>query len=414
MINIEELAKRAINQLKLDFKLPSHGFLTGGSIANLIWEFVSGNKAVINDIDIFILEGDKRLNKENRLYEFEKKESIYYDDSYGGINYRNKVNEYYEISKSLSIGKINEIYYVSNTNDPKIIIDSFDLNCVQIGYLIEEDKFYWTKDFEKFIRKGELKVVNLLTPAHTLLRLVKKSEELNANYNNFEINLLKHVINYHLNGIIRTRFKSRYKEMWDKYSDKLENDFILIKDKGLEDHLLNKYNESSEIWTLSTIKYKTDGSFDIFTNSKKSVFNDDNLDKIYTCTEFLFYMRNVYGNNKLSKMIWNDLRYLFIENYLDIIPDKKDFELLARLVRWAPKSINTLRGLKISEQIKRVKFILEEFKHDPIIGISILEKHKEINTDIELDESTKLILELTVRKDIINDTNGKVSKILES
>jgi hypothetical protein len=141
------------------------------------------------------------------------------------------------------------------------------------------------------------------------------------------------------------------------------------------------------------------------------IFNDDNLNNIYTTSEFLFYMRNVYGNNNLTK-IWKELKYLFIEDYLDIIPDKKDFDLLARLVKWAPKSINTLRGLKISEQIKRVKFILEEFKHDPIIGISILEKHKDINLENKLDDSMKLILELTVRKDIINDTNGKVSKIL--
>lgn len=410
MINIEELARKAINKLKLDFDIPNRGFLAGGAIANLIWEYVSGNKAIINDVDIFILDGDKRLDKGNRLYEFEKKEAFYYDDSYGGINWRNKVNEYYEISESKTNEKINEISYVSNTGDPNIIIESFDLNCVQIGYLIEKDQFYWTKDFEKFLKSGELKIVNLITPAHTALRLVKKSKELNAKFNQFEIDLIKHVIKHSLNGVVRTRFKSRYKEMWDNYSYLLDKDFELMKDKGLENYISNKYNENSEIWTLKVISVSNNIE-ELLSIEKNGIFNDDNLNNIHTTSEFLFYMRNVYGNNNLSK-IWKDLKYLFIEDYLDIIPDKKDFELLARLVKWAPKSINTLRGLKISEQIKKVKWILEEFKDDPIVGISILENHK-IDDNLELDDDYKLILELTVRKDIINDTNGKVSKILE-
>jgi hypothetical protein len=123
-------------------------------------------------------------------------------------------------------------------------------------------------------------------------------------------------------------------------------------------------------------------------------------------------MRNIYNDKNLSK-IWSDLKYLFIEDYLDIIPHEKDFNLLTRLIKWAPKSINTLRGLKISKQINKVNKVLEAFKDDPIIGIAILENHK-IDDNIEFDEDTKLIMELTVRKDIINDTTGKVSKILEN
>lgn len=411
MINIEELGRKVIHQLKSDFDLPNSGFLAGGAIANLIWEFVSGNKAVINDIDIFLFEGERRLNKENRLYEFEKKEAIYYDDSYGGINWRNKVNEYYEISESRTNGKINEISYVSNTSDPNLIIESFDLNCVQIGYSIEEDKFYWTKNFERFLKSGKLKLVNLITPAHTALRIVKKSKELNAGFDQFEINLLKHTIEYHLSGIVRKRFKSRYKEMWDKYSDDLKDDFKIINDRYIKNYIKSKYNDDSDIWTLKAITgiSEIDSLFD---NSKTGIFRDDNLNNIYNCSEFLFYMRNIYRDENLSK-IWSDLKYLFIEDYLDIIPHEKDFNLLTKLIKWAPKSINTLRGLKISKQIKKVKKILEAFKDDPIIGIAILENHK-IDDNIEFDEDTKLLMELTVRKDIINDTTGKVSKILEN
>ena len=60
MHNIESLARKAINELKL-YNLPKRGFLAGGSLANLVWEFASGNKAVINDIDILIGQNGIKL-----------------------------------------------------------------------------------------------------------------------------------------------------------------------------------------------------------------------------------------------------------------------------------------------------------------------------------------------------------------
>jgi hypothetical protein len=57
-----------------------------------------------------------------------------------------------------------------------------------------------------------------------------------------------------------------------------------------------------------------------------------------------------------------------------------------------------------------IKKFFEKFKDDPIVAISILEKQK-VDKDIELDENTSLLLELSVRKEIINDTRGKVYKI---
>jgi len=57
VMNIEKLANNALQFLKnkeIDF--PKSGIIAGGSLANLIWEQVSGNVAVVNDIDVFIFE----------------------------------------------------------------------------------------------------------------------------------------------------------------------------------------------------------------------------------------------------------------------------------------------------------------------------------------------------------------------
>ena len=72
-----------------------------------------------------------------------------------------------------------------------------------------------------------------------------------------------------------------------------------------------------------------------------------------------------------------------------------------------------MKGLKLSEQINLVKKLLEVYKDDPIVAISVLEKNK-LDKDIDIDEQTKLLLELSVRKEIVNDTKGKVNKILNA
>ena len=84
--------------------------------------------------------------------------------------------------------------------------------------------------------------------------------------------------------------------------------------------------------------------------------------------------------------------------------------MLKRLVE-NTRSINTLNGYTLSEQLNIIKTLFKEFSDDPIIAISLLEKEG-FKLPEEFDESTKLLLELSVRKEIINDTKGKVGKIL--
>ena len=56
-MNIEKLCRNALDFLKSNYpNFPKSGFIAGGSLANLIWEQVSGNIAKINDIDVFIFD----------------------------------------------------------------------------------------------------------------------------------------------------------------------------------------------------------------------------------------------------------------------------------------------------------------------------------------------------------------------
>lgn len=418
-MNIEYLGRKAVDRIKSEWGLPLHGFVAGGSIANIVWEMVSGNKAVVNDVDIFIFEGlENVLDKDKKsLFNYEEKETKYFED-YNGMNFNNYTKDFYSIIETERDGIFNVIKYKSNTSDPSLIIKSFDINATRIGYDIDNDKLYWTSEFEDFLNTGELKITNLMTPSHTSIRIVKKSQELKAKLNEFELKLCQYAVQFRFIDRIKLRFKERYLEMCRQYKDILSKYFNLSRDFETEEYVFSKTGENVELYYLvvKDDRKKDNKESDEFEKTShyydQSIFVDENLNRIFKSTDFIFYMRNIYNKDKSLKDLWSKLYYFFTDvHYIDRELETEDIELLERFSKYAPGSIDNLRGLKISEQIEIIKKFLDKFKEDPIIAISILESVR-VNKDIILDEQTMLLLELSVRKKIINDTRGKVNKIL--
>ena len=415
-MNIEELGRKAIQRIKQEWGLPKRGFVAGGSIANIIWELVSGNKAVINDIDVFVFEKELESVDENTesLFKYEEKDVQYYED-YTGMCFTSYTKDFYTISESVRNDIFNNITYQANTTDPSLILKSFDINATRVGYSIDEDKVYWDKDFEDFLNIGKLKVSNLMTPSHTAIRIVKKSKELNIELDTFELNLIQYALYYKFSDIIKLRFKERYYEMFQQHKDVLMKHFIISRDEYAEEYVLKQFQKQTELYYLKSIESVNDPlsrKFDLFNSRRPSVFSDDkNLGMIFLSDIFLFYMRNIYGDEEKSNL-WSKLDFFFGDpNYFDKEVNIEDIELLERFAKNAPDSIKNLKGYKLSEQVSIIKKFLDKYKEDPIIAISILEKVK-IDKDIELDDETSLLLELSVRKQIVNDTKGKVKKIL--
>lgn len=416
-MNIELLGRNAINKIRNTWGLPKKGFLAGGSICNLIWEEVSGNKAIVNDIDIFvldeILEENFKPDKTIDLYSFAEKEVVWYED-YAGISYVQKNKDFYIIKESTSDGIFNYIKYKSNVSDPGIIIRSFDINCTLMGYSIEEDKFYWTKDFEKFLSSGELKVTNLRTPCHTAIRIIKKQDELNCKLNDFEFNILQYVLSGNNVGSYKIKFQERYLNLFIKYIDKLSEFFYIQKDLDAITYVKQVHNKDVKLWKLlsnNQLLFKINIVTDWISNPVGDIiYKDKNIEKLRPF-ELLFYIRNIYNNKELAD-IWTELHQLYNDvDYVDKDVSVEDIKLLGRLIKNAPGSIQNLKGLKLSEQIDLFKRLLGKYEDDPIIAISILEKYK-LDKNIELDSSTILLLELAVRKEIITDVQNKVGKIL--
>jgi hypothetical protein len=420
-MEIEILARKALDILKSKWGLPKKGFLAGGSLANTIWELHSGNTAVVNDIDIFIFEGkidnQEEISREVSLFRFKEEDIRYYED-YTGMCWNSYTKDFYTITSSEKKGIFNEIGYKASTDEQGIILNSFDINATRVGYSIEEDKFYITKDFEKFLKTGELKICNIQTPSHTAIRIAKKSKELNAKLNEMEFKLISYCLSRCFSDVNKFRFKERYFEMFSQNKDILDKYFKIERDKEIEEFLKLHKNVETELYGLTTtdhflvVKECESKDYDILSLLEtNNIFNDENLRNLHTSKDFLFYMRNVFGTE--MEKIWEKVYYFYTDcGYVDMEVSKEDLDLLRRLGNYAPKSIEGLKGMKMSQQLSLVKKLLDIYKEDPIIAISILEKgNSSLYVDLD-DECNQLLLELSVRKEIVNDTKNKVVNIL--
>jgi hypothetical protein len=397
---MDKLIQSAITQLQSKYNLPSEGFLAGGAIANTIFNMVTGKMAPVNDIDIYRIIDVKEKhtfeelkNKQN----FQKMELEIYED-YRGMYRGYKNGDYYIIEEVSNQGIINFIDYKTNTRNYQIILDSFDINCCQVGYDLETNKCYYTKEFQEFLQSQELRLVNLTSPSHSAIRLIKKKTELDAKLPQIELDAISYAL-VDINStkfidIRKKRFQDRYKNLYHKYESELTPLFSLE-----EDTMFGKIFTTKLFYLRPKTNRlaKIDGYFGL-------------------STEFLFWIRNIYQNEDLEKK-WYNLNLIFdtevgMSNYFDSDITDDKLELIGKICEYAPNSVRNLRGLTLSKQLKWINTLFDKFQHDPIIAISILEKTKyEEHINLE-DDMTLLLLELSVRKTILDDEKDKVRRIL--
>jgi hypothetical protein len=413
IINIELLANKSLEQIKQNYdNFPKEGFLAGGSLANLIWEYVSGNKAVINDIDIFkfdgtiekdiVYNGSTSTRDGDKLF-YNQSEKKFFQD-YTGFCQTIHSKEFYLISGAHNDGIYNYISYKGTTDNIDLILQSFDLNCTQIGYDIKNDKFYWTESFEEFLQTGELKFTNLNSPHHSAIRILKKRDELSAKLDPEEFKLCVYTIVRNLNGITRRYFTEKYAKIFLKYKSELENWFVLRRDDMIPELIKKKKNVDLKIFTLEPNSYI----------DRESIFPDlSNISGIWRVEDFLIFKRHIEKSQQAT-IVWQKVNYLFSKlgpKYLDEVPNLEDLELLYRVTYNTANIINNIENLTISQQIELIRKLLNKFDSDISVALAILEKNKFDSTEIDLDDDSSLLLELSVRKEIVNN-KYKIEEIL--
>jgi hypothetical protein len=385
-MNIENLARIAINQIRDNWGLPTKGFLAGGSLANLVYNLAHNENAPVNDIDIFILSNESEYSKV--LYSFIEKEKEFLLNEYNQLITKINIKDKYTIVDSKIDGIFNYIYYTSKNIDYSIILKSFDLNCTKIGYIIEEDRFLIEDSFIKFIETKSIKIDNINTPGHTAIRLAKKKEELNAFVDKFEYNLLQHTLYYRLDNTSKFGFKEKYKNIYEKYKNILENYFILNEDYDKNNYVKEKYNIDTNIYFLTPKNLNA--------NSESKIFYDDNLNNIYSVNDFLFYMRNIYGNN-IKKLLWSKIRHIY--NGQDTLNglNLEQIDLLQKFVTYAPGSIKIFKKLNLKQQVDLIDRVLKYFNYDYEMVILYLENYTNTNIE-EIDDFDLTCMDITLRK----------------
>lgn len=216
--------------------IPNDGFLCGGAVANTLMKLKWGGDYPVNDLDIFVeTKNYKSTNTPNRT------DRLSMSTSYFHLNASYNHGNMYRIVSSDRDGMINIVKVFRENRDKSknffYILKGFDLNCTQVGIDLRSGELLYTKEFESFLNDKQLKVVAPYTPSHTAVRLFKKIDELGCYCDvDGQMKLLSQPFNNHsmirysrsYTGIFAMFFGIKYKEMYDKYSDKLKPYFKMV------------------------------------------------------------------------------------------------------------------------------------------------------------------------------------------
>jgi hypothetical protein len=333
---------------------------------------------------------------------FIRNEKEVYED-YTGLQIGYTQKGHYTIEKVSVNGIFNDIDYIATVDDRSLVLDSFDINACQLGYDIEKDEFIWTKNFEEFLKTGELRLCNLTSPPHSAIRLVKKKHDLDAILPDLELDIICAILGARrFIDTQKSRFKDRYANIFKKYESDLKSRFKLVREKDLEEYLKFNLDVDDKIWSLESIS----NNFEI---------NFGEIPGLLLSKDFLYYARNILNNKELEKA-WHKLHPVIdssmpFDKYFDTPYDKNQVRRLGKLITYAPNSSKNLKGLSFSEQLNVFDTILSKFPNDPLIAIKILENFQIKDYDIN-DEMELLLMELSIRKELIEDPKDKVYHIL--
>lgn len=395
---IQNLANQAIKHLKENYPLPNKGILAGGSLGNLIWEYKSNNKAVINDIDVFVL--DKRIEIEDTYPKrdsngFSKKPGLVIENithPYEDMVKKNK-DSFYQITSTDQIGFINYINYDSNKEGISNIINAFDFNCTQVGYDLATNEFLWTKEFEEFINTGKILCTNLQSPVHSLVRLPKKCEDLNVEFPKSEMQLISYAISCNLPDINKRFISEKYMDYFIKYKDILKEYAIPSREHSVEQYFHSVKKIDMKIYSLTpTEPYRTRN-------------DSDNVFRSYY--DLLFYWRYIkdYPNRKASWKFHgiSDYKPEYFDEPIDIF----DAEILKDYYAYDKNYI--LTGKTVKEQVDFLKKMEHKLGKRKTQLILQSVKAKDFDPD---DETDLMIMELCIRKaSYVQEVNNKMYDI---
>lgn len=172
-------------------ELPQTGVLAGQAVASACYELVGIGSGPMRDLDWFV-ENDRPDDFDNVVpyrniavpsdgVAFHVNRMSFCDElEFSAVN---KGGYFILFSGTLvNAPDINVVGCKSGVrNRPvsgEVVISGFDINCVEIAVDLDAKRVVWTSAFQDFLYSKTLRVTRGITPAHTVLRLMKKQSDL--------------------------------------------------------------------------------------------------------------------------------------------------------------------------------------------------------------------------------------------
>ena len=209
------LGKRILALLQSKHPLPQAGIIAGQAVASAVDELFKLTPPVYNDIDVFLsgAQWQDQTGEDVVHYRTGYKSRIMASVNYRAEKFETVEAEYariflisdrmlYTVVKARADGLINRVwvswseFQTDVLAGPRIaarraagraaaLIAGFDLNCTQIAVDIQSGNLTYSKAFADYFATRQLAIVRTFTPIQSLLRYLKKRDEL-ACYGNDE------------------------------------------------------------------------------------------------------------------------------------------------------------------------------------------------------------------------------------
>lgn len=315
VLKISLLILNKINKIKELPKL-KNAVIAGGAVCNLIHNYFNKKNSPVNDIDIFVFHEKESNNKDYNL-----------DGAFINYNFLIKTdkNEQYKILSTNRDGYINyihvEVENKENIEDlTKTLLKNFDINSTKGAIILETSKLIILDEFIDFLNNQQLEATSIKTPIKTILRLLKKQNELDVFLNKSHIESIYQFARFRETVIIQENF------------EKFKKEIILIKDKILPIKLRNgnvklKYLQKFEPLHKNELKIIKNQGGNVLIRILEQKFNNSNKIKKYNkIIPYWRVLNNVVFNNfeEKTKDGFNSNDLVNFEKLLNKVPELTD------------------------------------------------------------------------------------------
>jgi hypothetical protein len=169
-------------------ELPKFGCIAGQAVASAIDDLFGAGGGIYNDIDVFVPVSTpaKARTPQHASPLVPRGEFAFAEStSYGGAVHRHlEMVQTYRIEHVAYEGLVNKVYYQMPREASRMadntwrVIQGFDINAVRVGVDLRSHQLVWDANYQQFLDTRELRIAACYTPLHTLLRLLKKAQEL--------------------------------------------------------------------------------------------------------------------------------------------------------------------------------------------------------------------------------------------